>query len=575
MTSNNQRDSELRSRLRRLNEIGVALSLEHNLTALLDRILAEARRFTRADAGTLYLASGNHLTFEVAHNDSLDTSAEDGLKTDDIPPVPISGNSASGYSAMTGEVLNIADVYDNQKHEFVTPKTYDQMIGYHTKSMLVVPMEDHEKRVIGVLQLINALDPDSGEVVSFSADDEELTVSLASQASVAVNNVRLIEETKRLNRQNQMILNTAGEGIFGLDAEGCLTFANPAAADMLGWPAVELVSRSHLEFCHHSDGDTQPDADCGCPIMASCKQGVEERRSDEVFWRRDGASFPVDYVATPIRETDAPGGAVVVFRDVTEERRAQDERRSLERHLIQSERMASVGIVTAGIVHNLRNPLSVVLGHSELMQSERPEITDVGQIFSAAQQMAQMIEDVLAKSRQKKAPEAVSVNDLLQRELDFLRADRTFKHQVEQDIRLAPDIPTVECVYSDLSQAVGNLLRNAVQAMRDREPKKLSVVTAAETGFVVIEVTDTGCGIAETDMSKLFQPFFTTKKSVDDGEEGTGLGLYTVQQLLKPYDAEVEVDSEVDVGTTFRIKLPAEAIGLDIGDVLDSLTPDG
>ncbi len=137
------------------------------------------------------------------------------------------------------------------------------------------------------------------------------------------------------------------------------------------------------------------------------------------------------------------------------------------------------------------------------------------------------------------------MNDLLQRELDFLQADRTFKHKVEQDIRLAPDVPAVECVYSDLSQAVGNLLRNAVQAMRDREPKKLSVVTAVETGFVVIEVTDTGCGIAESDMSKLFQPFFTARKSLGDGEEGTGLGLYTVQQLLKPYDAEIEVDSEV------------------------------
>ncbi len=502
MAPNTQRDSELRSRLRRLIEIGVALSLEHDLTALLDRILAEARRFTRADAGTLYLVNGNELTFEVVHNDSLDSSAEEGL-TSDIPPVPISDRSASGYSALTGEVLNIADVYDNQKHQFVTPKTYDQMTGYHTKSMLVVPMEDHEERVIGVLQLINALDPDSGEAVSFSADDEELTVSLASQASVAVNNVRLIEETRRLNRQNQMILNTAGEGIFGLNAEGYLTFANPAAADMLGWPAVELVSQSHHELCHHSDSGTH-DAECNCPIMTSCKQGVEERRSNEVFWRRDGTSFPVDYVATSIREADAPGGGVVVFRDVTEERRAQDERRSLERHLIQSERMASVGIVTAGIVHNLRNPLSVVLGHSELMQSERPEITDVGQIFSAAQQMAQMIEDVLAKSRQKKAPEAVHVNDLMQRELDFLRADRTFKHQVEQDIRLAPDVPTVSCVYSDLSQVVGNLLRNAVQAMHDRERKKLSVVTATETGFVVIEVTDTGCGISESDMSNLF-----------------------------------------------------------------------
>lgn len=86
MAPDNHRDSELRGRLRRLNEIGMALSLEHDLRALLGRILTEARRFTRADAGTLYLVRGNEFTFEVAHNDNLDTSAENGLKTDDITP---------------------------------------------------------------------------------------------------------------------------------------------------------------------------------------------------------------------------------------------------------------------------------------------------------------------------------------------------------------------------------------------------------------------------------------------------------------------------------------------------------
>ena len=564
MASENQNDSELRRRLRRLYEIGLALSLEYDLTTLLDRILLESRRFTRADAGTLYLVDGNELTFEVAQNDSLDLGDEN-QAGGGIPPVPISGKSVSGYSAMTGEVLNIADVYADS-HQFAAPKAYDQMTGYHTKSMLVVPMKDHEKRVIGVLQLINALEPGSNRVIEFSADDEELTISLASQASVAVDNVRLIEETRRLNRQNQLILNTAGEGIFGLDAQGCLTFANPAAANILGWPAEDMISRSHHELCHHSNLEGQPYPASQCPIMASCLQGVEERRTDEVFWRKDGTSFPVEYVASPIRDSDGPGGAVVVFRDVTAERQSMDERRNLERHLIQSERMASVGIVTAGIVHNLRNPLTVILGRSELLQIDRPDIADVGQIFSAAQQMNQMIEDVLAKSRQKKTLEAVNVNDLMQRELDFLRADQTFKHKVEQEITLAPDLPPVECVYTELSQAVGNLLRNAVDAMRDREHKKLSIVTTVEAGQVVIEVTDTGCGISESHLPLIFQPFFTAKAAPgSDGEPaGTGLGLYTVQELLKPYDAQIEVSSVEGEGTTFWVKFPDPTIGIDV-----------
>ena len=563
MPAESPRDNELRSRLRRLNAIGVALSLEPDLTALLARILYEARRFTRADAGTLYLVRGDELTFEVTQNDSLDLRSEDSQGDGGIPPVPISDASASGYAAMTGEVLNIADVYADRQHRFATPRAYDQMTGYRTQSMLVVPMEDHEQRIIGVLQLINALEPGNDRVIPFSADDEELTVSLASQASVAVNNVRLIEETRRLNRHNQLILNTAGEGIFGIDAAGRFTFANPAAAAMLGWPATELVSRSHHELCHHSGIDRRPYPEPECRIMASCSRGVEERCGDEVFWRRDGTSFPVEYVATPIRETDAPSGAVVVFRDVTEQRRAREERRGLERHLVQSERMASVGIVTAGILHNLRNPLTVVLGHSELLRGEHPDIADIGQICAAARQMQQMVEDVLAKSRTQRTPEAVSLNDLMRRELDFLRADQTFKHEVEQDIRLATNLPDVECVYTDLSQAVGNILRNAVDAMRDRQHKKLTVVTSLAPDSLVIEITDTGCGIEEGHIPLLFQPFFSLKTGGDGEPVGTGLGLYTVQQLLQPYEATVDVESTVDVGTTFRIAIPESAISLD------------
>ena len=180
--------------------------------------------------------------------------------------------------------------------------------------------------------------------------------------------------------------------------------------------------------------------------------------------------------------------------------------------------------------------------------------------------MNQMIEDVLAKSRQKKTLEAVNVNDLMQRELDFLRADQTFKHKVEQEITLAPDLPPVECVYTELSQAVGNLLRNAVDAMRDREHKKLSIVTTVEAGQVVIEVTDTGCGISESHLPLIFQPFFTAKAAPgSDGEPaGTGLGLYTVQELLKPYDAQIEVSSVEGEGTTFRVKFPDPTIGIDV-----------
>ena len=202
-------DQDLEDRLRRLNEIGAALSLERDLHTLLDRILLETRRFTGADAGTLYLVSDNKLTFEVAQNDTLTLShdSEEGI---DMPPVPLDESSASGYCAVTGETLNIADVYSDQgPRRFAGPRQYDEMTGYRTTSMLVVPMRDHEDQVIGVLQLLNAKDPSTGDIREFSQADEPLVLSLASQAAVSVNNVRLIDDTERLFQSFVQVMATA------------------------------------------------------------------------------------------------------------------------------------------------------------------------------------------------------------------------------------------------------------------------------------------------------------------------------------------------------------------------------
>jgi len=226
--------------------------------------------------------------------------------------------------------------------------------------------------------------------------------------------------------------------------------------------------------------------------------------------------------------------------------------------LIQSERMASVGVVAAGIVHNLRNPLNGILGFGEFLLDERPDVEYLDQIVLAARQMNEMIENILAKSRQRGRSEPVDLNALLERELDFLEANRTFKYSVERDIDLADGLPPVTAVYTDLSQVFGNLLRNAVDAMYGRETKRLTVVSRLEDGHVAVEVGDTGCGIPEEHVGRLFDPFFTTKSpgEGEDGPVGTGLGLYMVQRLLEAYGATVAVDSTVGAGTTFRVRIP-------------------
>ena len=134
MTTNQVLQRDLEERMKRLNEIGAALSLERDLTVLLERILLEARGFTLADAGTLYLIKDEHLHFEIAQNDTLRSFMGGSHGPANVPPVPLNKASASGYAAVTGETLNIEDVYTDEKYRFEGPKQYDLNFGYRTRS---------------------------------------------------------------------------------------------------------------------------------------------------------------------------------------------------------------------------------------------------------------------------------------------------------------------------------------------------------------------------------------------------------------------------------------------------------
>ncbi len=185
-----------------LVKIGQALSAEKNLDRLLEMIVSEARRFTNADGGTLYIKKEleEALDFSIVQNDSLDVRMGGTGKQITWPSVPLvteegrkNERNVSAYCAIYGKAINIKDVYDAEGFDFQGTKDFDKTTGYRSKSMLVIPMRDHEDEVIGVLQLLNARDRKSGEVVSFAARDEESITSLASSAAIAVTNVRLIK----------------------------------------------------------------------------------------------------------------------------------------------------------------------------------------------------------------------------------------------------------------------------------------------------------------------------------------------------------------------------------------------
>lgn len=188
-----------------LNKIGTALSVNTELASLLDMIVTEAKNLTNADGGTLYLV--NHekkeLDFTVVQTNSLGIHTGSKGEKLDWPSVPLylknqkeNLHMVAATCALRDKVINITDVYETKNFNFEGTKKFDQSTGYRSKSMLVIPLKNHENKIIGVLQLLNK--KDINEVISFDSDDEEITLSLASQAAVAITNTNLIEDLENL-----------------------------------------------------------------------------------------------------------------------------------------------------------------------------------------------------------------------------------------------------------------------------------------------------------------------------------------------------------------------------------------
>lgn len=210
---------DLLRRLEQLNAIGAALSKERDIDRLLESILVAAKTITNADGGTLYRVTPDRkaLRFEILRTDSLRISMGGSSgRAIDFPNLPLfdtdgepNDSLVAAYTVINNLTVNIADAYTEPNFDFSGTRQFDERTGYRSKSFLAVPMKDHEGEVIGVLQLINAQDPVTGDVVSFSTSDQSLAESLASQAAIAITNRNLMLQLEALFESFISLINLA------------------------------------------------------------------------------------------------------------------------------------------------------------------------------------------------------------------------------------------------------------------------------------------------------------------------------------------------------------------------------
>ena len=221
--------------------------------------------------------------------------------------------------------------------------------------------------------------------------------------------------------------------------------------------------------------------------------------------------------------------------------------------------MAAIGKSTAGIIHNLNNPLQAILGFTQLLELKFPELPYIQKLKSSATLMKEMIATILTESKTEKSikVEDIDLNDLLMNQIEMMKSSQFFKHQVKTEIDLQP-IPPYKGTYTHFSQSLGNLLKNAIDAMYTAEKKVLSVQSKADEKEIQITITDTGCGMSQEMLQNIFDPFFTTKplSAPNDEPTGTGIGLASAREMIEAYGGKIEVGSQEGVGSRFTVLLP-------------------
>jgi PAS domain S-box-containing protein len=376
---------------------------------------------------------------------------------------------------------------------------------------------------------------------------------------------RAAGERGRLASYNRLLLESTGEGIYGVDHKGRCTFLNRAGARMLGIdPAVVLHKDMH-ELIHHSHPDGTPYPAEQCPIYRVLRSGQGGRVDDEVFWRADGSYFPVEYTSFPIVADGVLQGAVVTFADVTARKEAEAELKRA-RDAAEAANQAKSRFL-ASMSHELRTPLNAVIMYSELLQEEAHDkgmdsfIPDLERIRSGGKHLLTLVNGVLDLSKIEAGKmdlylESFDVAQVIDDVAQTVRPLAEKRHNALA-VACAPNLGPMRADLTKLRQILFNLVANACK-FTEHGKVTLAAQIDEQAGlrWVTFRVHDTGIGMTPEQRDRLFEPFTQADPSTTRKYGGSGLGLSISQRFCRLMGGIITVESEPGHGSTFTVQLP-------------------
>lgn len=383
------------------------------------------------------------------------------------------------------------------------------------------------------------------------------------RASRERKNTLMEQQNREHLRSIKLLLDSTLEGIYGTDEHGLCIMANRSCALLLGYETPEqlLGQNMHLLMHHsHADGSNYPADECKAHRLAQ-EGAVSVQIDNEVFWRKDGSSFPVSYSAHPIMEGEQVIGIVCTFVDISD-------RRELEEQLRHAQKMEAVGQLAGGIAHDFNNILQIISGNTQILQFEQN--TDgtasprLREILVAVERGTTLTRSMLAFSRKQSMLTAPLELNQLVRDSELL-AQKLLGKDIALQLKLTESLLLIDADATLLQQVIFNLISNARDAMPNGGG--ITIATAQQNvdsafiathgvgsigNYAVLMVSDTGLGMPEAIRNRIFEPFFTTKET----GKGTGLGLSMTYGTVKQHGGFVLVTSTEGSGSCFSVYLP-------------------
>jgi PAS domain S-box-containing protein len=400
-------------------------------------------------------------------------------------------------------------------------------------SSLQKSFEDFQIRAERLSRAYEAMQKDFKKVnIELDAKNEELKKSLAVQ--------------EEMRTYLNSILESMDNGVIGVNVSGAITHFNRAASEISGYNVDAVLGKPYADiFSKHDENEAA--------VLRVLKTGQVQKRNEKVIWHADGHPVPVSFQTAQLADRNGSTlGAVEIFSDISKIKK-------LEGEMQQARTMAALGEMSATVAHEIRNPLGAMGMWAGLLERDfSPNDTrghTLKKIIEGLSRLNKIVSNLLVYTRPIKAElRKVTLESILEEIVDFIEIEID---RLGQKVTVTKkwDPKGASFVLADpekIEQVVMNLCLNAVQAMPDGGNLTVAIgpESAKNADHLSFSITDSGVGIDKGDLQKIFAPFYTTK------ENGTGLGLAIVKKFVEFHSGYIDVDSALNMGTTFKIFLP-------------------